>query len=326
MSDHHDDDPSQPQDQQHTPDEAPVRSQSAKRWSRWIVAGIAVVAIVVVVIVSSGGKSSVQPASAQGSTTARSTAAAQRINALLGGIPESGNALGAAAAPVTLQYFGDLECPTSREFTIGALPFLIRRWVRDGQLRIEYRSLETATREPAVFEVQQAAALAAGMQDKLWYYIEFFYHEQGRERSGYVTASYLQGLARQTPGLNLGLWGKDRHNPRLPASLSADAQTAAGEGFSSTPSFLIGRTGSGHPSKLLRFSTIDPSTFNVAIQRLLAQGAAQPRARVSVSATSGLGARVAAVDGSATSGLGARVAAVYRAPSLASPSGGGAAC
>ncbi len=41
---------------------------------------------------------------------------------MVGGIPQSGNTLGAPNAPVTLQYFGDLECPICKEFTLGALP------------------------------------------------------------------------------------------------------------------------------------------------------------------------------------------------------------
>ena len=108
--------------------------------------------------------------------------------------------LGNPNAPVTLQYFGDLECPICKDFTLGALPPIIQKWVRTGKVKIEYRSLETATREPEVFKTQQVAALAAGKQNKMWNYLETFYHEQGEEGSGYVTESYLQGLAQQVPG------------------------------------------------------------------------------------------------------------------------------
>ena len=242
-----------------------------------LVAALAVAATVAVVLATSSGGARVQPASSQRTTEA------QRITARLAGIPQSGNALGSPAAPVTLQYFGDLECPTSRAFTLATLPSLIVRWVRGGELRIEYRSLETATRQPAVFTTQQAAALAAGMQHRLWYYVELFYHEQGREDSGYVTASYLDNLARQTPGLNLALWSKNRWEPPLAAEVATDEQTAAGLGFHETPSFLIGRTGSGHMEKLLRFSVRKPAAFNTAIERVLAD---EPRSRSSQSADS----------------------------------------
>jgi protein-disulfide isomerase len=245
---------------------------------------------------SGGGQS--RRSSARPAAT-RTVAATQRIDALLAGIPERGNALGSPTAPVTLQFFGDLECPTSREFTVGALPSLIDRWVRGGDLRIEYRSLETATREPAVFTTQQVAALAAGMQDRLWYYLELFYQEQGREDSGYVTESYLRGLARQAPGLSLELWSEDRKDPQLPAQVSGDERAAAGQGFHSTPSFLIGRTGSGRPVKLLEFSTIEPAAFNREISRFLAEAKRQARAGGSIGAGSGRGRRVAVADRSA---------------------------
>ena len=107
---------------------------------------------------------------------------------------------------MTLQYFGDLQCPICKDFTLGALPTLIQKYVRTGKLKIEYRNLETATREPETFKTQQVAALAAGKQQKMWYYIELFYHEQGEENTEYVTENYLQTLAQQVPGLNLASW------------------------------------------------------------------------------------------------------------------------
>ena len=41
---------------------------------------------------------------------------------LLQGIPQNGITLGNPNAPVTMKYFGDLECPICKEFTLGALP------------------------------------------------------------------------------------------------------------------------------------------------------------------------------------------------------------
>ena len=113
----------------------------------------------------------------------QANAAVNQVDALLAGVPQSGNVLGDPKAPVTLQYYGDLECPICKEFTLGALPSLIQKYVRAGKLKIEYRSLETATREPETFKSQQIAALAAGKQNKMWHYLELFYHEQGQKRT-----------------------------------------------------------------------------------------------------------------------------------------------
>jgi protein-disulfide isomerase len=223
------------------------------------VVGAIVVAIVVAILVATGGgaKKGIAPA-----PQARSLVA--KVETLLGGIPQSGNVLGSPQAPVTLQYFADLECPVCREFTLGALGPLIEHDVRSGKLRIEYRSLETATREPETFRTQQVAALAAGKQQKLWQFAELFYHQQGEENSGYVTESFLQNLAAQVPGLNRSKWQSDRANGQLTNVLVADSQAAASAGFSGTPSFLIGRTG-GKAQKLEYSSLTDPASFESAV-------------------------------------------------------------
>jgi protein-disulfide isomerase len=228
-----------------------------------IAVAVVVAAIVVVLVATSGGSKSGIPQTkqAQGAVT-------NEVRALMGGIHQNGNVLGSPTAPVTLQYFGDLECPICREFTFGALPSIIQKWVREGKLKIEYRSLETATREPETFRTQQVAALAAGKQNKMWNFIETFYHEQGEEDSGYVTEKYLQGIASQVSGLNLAQWTSDRGNAALAAQVAADAQAANNAGFTGTPSFLIGKTG-GTMTKLEYSSLTDPAVFNQAIEKQL---------------------------------------------------------
>jgi protein-disulfide isomerase len=228
-----------------------------------IVVSVVVVAIVVVLIVTSGGSKSGIPVSKTEKNSVTS-----EIGTLLAGIPQNGNVLGSPTAPVTLQYFGDLECPICKQFTLGSLPSVIPKWVRTGKLKIEYKSLETATREPEVFKTQQVAAYAAGKQDKAWYFIETFYHEQGEEDSGYVTEKYLQGIASQVPGLNLAQWTSDRGDPELANAITTDAQAANNNGFTGTPSFLIGKTG-GAMSKLEYSSPSNPAFIDEAVENLL---------------------------------------------------------
>jgi protein-disulfide isomerase len=230
-----------------------------------VVAGVVVV-IIVVILVATGGGSKTTPPKA-GSKTA--TTQAQAVAALLNGIPQKANVLGSSTAPVTLQYFGDLECPICKEFTLGALPTVIQKWVRTGKLKIEYRSLETATREPEVFKTQQVAALAAGKQNKMWYFVETFYHEQGEENTGYVNEKYLQEIAQQVPGMSLATWTSDRTDSALEAEVTSDAQAANNAGFTGTPSFLLGKSG-GTLSKYEFSSLTDGSSFNETMEKLLA--------------------------------------------------------
>jgi protein-disulfide isomerase len=228
-----------------------------------VVVAVVVVAIVVVLI-ATGSSGTKAPKIETQSAQSQSTVAA--VDSVVGGIPQSGNVLGNPNAPVTIAYFGDLQCPVCKQFTLGAFPQVVQKWVRAGKVRIEYRSLETATREPEEFKNQQVAALAAGKQNKMWQFVELFYHQQGEESSGYVTPAYLEGLARQA-GLNMSKWMSDRNDATLATQVATDAQEANNVGFTGTPSFLIGTTGGA--MKKIETSLTDPTAFNEAIESLL---------------------------------------------------------
>ena len=241
MEDHNGRSSSQSRDALFTPDrDEPgdlAASTSRRRRSRALLTGVAGALVVVAVVMSAG--------SGRGSSAVSSnqTVQTKEVNALLAGIPQSGNALGYSSAPVTLQYFVDLQCPTARTFTLASLPYVTREWVRPGTVRIEFRSLRSVSGSET-FATQQAAALAAGMQDKLWYFLEYFYHEQGPEHSDYVTESYLASLARQVSNLDLTQWNEERDSPELAAQVTEDEQLAHDTQLTGTPSFLVGPTGS----------------------------------------------------------------------------------
>jgi protein-disulfide isomerase len=227
------------------------------------VAGVVVVIIAIILVATGSGGSKNAPAP----KSAAASAAAGEVISLLQGIPQNGITLGNASAPVTIEYFGDLECPFCKQFTLGALPKVINKYVRTGKAKIEFHAMQTATRERETFQTQQVAALAAGKQNLMWHYIELFYHEQGEEGSGYVTESYLQGLAAQVPGLNLSNWSSARNDPAYANQVLSDAQAANQSGFTGTPSFLIGKTG-GTMQKLEDSSFSDAGPFESAIEKL----------------------------------------------------------
>jgi protein-disulfide isomerase len=245
---------------------AAERAQAAaatKRTRLRLLAGVLAIVLtgIVIVLIAAPRGAAPKPVAPQ---SAAARAATSEISSLLAGIPQSSNVLGRPGAPVTLEYFADLQCPVCQAFTVGALPSIVHRWVRGGQLKIEYRSLETATREPEVFEAEQVAALAAGKQGKMWNFLETFYNEQQEENSGYVTERFLAGIAQQVPGLDLARWRSDRGDPALPERLAVDAQTANSEALNGTPAFLIVRPGRA-ASRLEPSSFTEPKSFNEAI-------------------------------------------------------------
>jgi hypothetical protein len=178
-----------------------------------------------------------------GANSSRDRRIRSEVSALLAGIPQKGQTLGARTAPVTLQVFAELEDYSSDSWFLTLLPAIIRKFVRTNRLRIEYCSFKTNTLASETFVKQQAAALAAGAQDKLWNYAYTFYHEQGKERTPYVTESYLDNIARQVPTLNMAQWNRDRNaDPRAEQVVEED-QRGRAEGIHVTPAYRIGRTG-----------------------------------------------------------------------------------
>jgi protein-disulfide isomerase len=190
------------------------------------------------VLVGHGGVSS-----SDGLEAGKPAGTAKQVVRLLHGIPQTSTQLGEPNAPVTVLMFDDLECPLCRVFALaGGLPRLIQGDVRDGHVKIDYRSFCTATcNGPGrrVFDTQQAAAYAAGAQHLFWDYALLFYREQGQEDTGYVTVRYLNGLAAQTPGLNLTTWQADRGEPKLRSQLRSDAAAANSAGIESTPTLIV---------------------------------------------------------------------------------------
>ena len=163
---------------------------------------------------------------------------------LLAGIPQSGNSLGSPTAPVTLQYFGDLECPICRKFTRRRAPAADPD---TGSGRASCGSNTTTSRPPPANRKPsrpsrpppwpRASRPSCGTSSRP------STTSRVQEDSGYVTEQYLRNIAEQVPGLNMAKWASERTKPEFSSQIEADAQAANAAGFTGTPSFLIGHTG-----------------------------------------------------------------------------------
>jgi protein-disulfide isomerase len=236
-------------------------------------------ALMAILVTTSSSSSRSEPApqvrhEVPGAPSAQSekTAAARRVAALFGGIPQSGAALGNPDAPATMHFFADLECLEARQFVLGALPFVVRRWVRGGELRIVYHGFAAETVWPEIFKDQQTAALAAGRQGKLWQYMDFFYHRQGPEFTRYAIAHFLVAMAEDVQGLDLDRWHAAWRDQGLALKVKADVRLGRRYGLRPlrpyTPAFFVGPTG-GPARPLLHFSLTESAAFDEAIEGVL---------------------------------------------------------
>jgi protein-disulfide isomerase len=167
----------------------------------------------------------------------------QRVSKVLAGIPQQGATLGSPEAPVTVWVLADLECPTVRLFAESYLPSILDTWVRTGDVKLIYRSLETDTYNEEIFYRQEIAALAAGRQNKMWNFVLTFVHQQGEKFTGYATDEFLTDIASQVPGLAKARWNRDREDSSLSKRVALDLRTASKMEMTSTPSFLVGLSG-----------------------------------------------------------------------------------
>ena len=212
----------------------------------------AVIVIVVAIVVSSGSSTAPKGATPGLQTGSNARTLISNVDTLLNGIPQSGTTLGNPGAKVTMVYYGDLECPICQNFTLTIFPQFIQDQVRTGKVKVEYRSMCTATCNgsmaasvnDAIFNRQQVAAYAAGKQNKFWQYTELFYHQQKTEGTGYPTDTWLAGLARQVSGLNVAAWQTERKDPSLLDAINADQSFASKSGLPGTPALIMEGPGS----------------------------------------------------------------------------------
>jgi protein-disulfide isomerase len=217
-----------------------------------VAAAVGAAALVAVVLILVSGNSS----TATPTTTATTTAVG---SGSLAGIPQQGNTLGKASAPVTLIVYEDPQCPFCRSWNVSTLPSVISEFVRPGKIKIEYRGVVIIGPD----SVQGLRAVyAAGKQNKLWNVSDALYAHQGTENSGWITNDVILAAARDA-GANGEKILAAMSSSAVKAELTKAQAQATADQLQGTPSFIIQR-----PPALpqpLAVSALDPATFDAAL-------------------------------------------------------------
>jgi protein-disulfide isomerase len=218
----------------------PVRQASP----RVLLAGAAVVAavavaVVLAVVLSSGSSTKATSAPALGSLV-NALAGAAEVETLFKGIPQHGTTLGTPSAKVTMLEYVDAQCPFCRAFETQVLPDVVRRYVRPGKLKIVLRMW--AFIGPDSFR-GQAAVLAAAKQNLAFNYLELAFDQQGVENSGWLSDELVTSIAASIPGLRVHRLLDERNSAEVKADATAVDAVTRGSGVTSTPTFVVGKTG-----------------------------------------------------------------------------------
>ena len=219
----------------------------------------AVVAVVVIVVVAGGGSSSpsttttavTQPG---GGTEAKST---------FEGVPQRGDTLGKASAPVTLTVFEDPQCPFCRQWNIDTLPTVVQNYVRTGRIKIVYRGVVVIGDNSLV---GLAAIYAAAEQNKLWQMAEALYERQGDENSGWITVPLVRSAAKEI-GLSPAKVVTAMRSATVTSAIRKSVNEARALGINGTPTFAIQKPLG--TLQQLQVSGLEPGDFTPALDQAL---------------------------------------------------------
>src|SRR6266508_6151148 len=149
------------------------------------------------------------------------------------GDAESMHVRGNANAQVTLEEFGDFQCPPCGSIS-SFLDELVKEY--DPHLRIVFRNFPLEMHEHA--RDAALAAEAAGLQGRFWEMHDVLYREQATWSKADNTRELFESYAGMI-GLNLDQFKKDMEGEKARARVDSDEERANSLGVIITPSVFI---------------------------------------------------------------------------------------
>ena len=136
----------------------------------------------------------------------------------------------------------DLQCPFCAQYSVEAMPSIVRDYVRTGKLNYELRFRSFLGRD----SVRAAGAAAeAANEDRMYQFADVFYRNQGPENSDYADDDFMRDVARQVEGLDIEKVVAAADDPLAQPAVREGEEFARRIGSTSTPDFYI-RKGDEH--------------------------------------------------------------------------------
>lgn len=175
--------------------------------------------------------------------------------ALFVGLRQEGSSLGKPSVPVSAGLFIDLQCRSCSSWALRTLPRLVDDLVRPGRARLVLHHFSLGSHPVTLASL---AAVAAGRQGRQWQYAYLFLRNIRRVPIQGVSARFLRRVAGAVPGLDLGLWERDRRDPAIRRQLDADDKLGADLRLPAEPAVTV--SGERASRKLTR----SPSATRIA--------------------------------------------------------------
>jgi protein-disulfide isomerase len=115
-------------------------------------------------------------------------------------------------------------------------------------------------------ETALRAVYAAGLQNRLWNFLDLLYKRQGAENSGWVTDELLRSVGKSIPGVDTRKLLADSSSQSVTNAIAAADQQSARARVSATPTFFAGKTGGTLGQ--MRIRTLEPEAFRPTLDAL----------------------------------------------------------
>jgi protein-disulfide isomerase len=181
-----------------------------------------------------------------GSSASSAAALTPPTHEIPAGLTQDGQTLGSATAPVTLDIWGDFQCPSCAKFVNTVDPLIIDKYVVPGQ--VKYRFNDFTFIGPESFDAAVAAA-CAGDQGKFWEYSGWVYANQDGENQGTFSKEFLASVA-DSAGLDRTKFDTCIADPAKLEAVKASTAAGAKIGVNQTPTLTI-------DGKVLQFTTYE---------------------------------------------------------------------
>jgi protein-disulfide isomerase len=122
---------------------------------------------------------------------------------IFGGVPQEGDRLGSADAPVSIQFFADMQCGSCRDEFLATIPGLVTDYARPGKVKLLLRHYSVAENP---LELGFFGAEAAARQGYGWQYTYLFFRNQDEAERFGVDEDFLGSLAGSIGELDVPEW------------------------------------------------------------------------------------------------------------------------
>ncbi len=175
-----------------------------------------------------------------------------------------GAVLGKSDAPVTIVEFSDYQCPFCRRYSLTVFPILKREYIDTGKVRYVFRDFPlTSIHQQA--EKAHESAHCAGESNKYWEMHDVLFEKQND-----LMVPSLKHYAEEL-GLDSTTFEECLDSGKYQVAIQKDVEDGGAAGIRGTPSFFVGKSGSGDSitgtiirgaQPLVKFQTIIDQLLN----------------------------------------------------------------